>query len=73
MRSGSVYTQVMVQMFLQGIDSHTLSEKTGMSYPTLRRKLRGEGSLQLDEALRIQRALCCDLPLERLFERKEEA
>lgn len=71
MKQDRAYAQVMVQMYLQGMDSHVLSEKTGISYPSLRRKLRGDGSLRLDEAIRIHRALGCQMALEQLFERKE--
>ncbi|MBQ9263895.1 MAG: hypothetical protein IJ189_06735 [Clostridia bacterium] len=73
MKNASVYTQVMIQMYLRGMDCRTLSQKTGMSYPTLRRKLRGEGSIRLADALRIRSALGCDMPIEVLFERKEDA
>ena len=73
MKRNSVYAQVMVQMYLRGMDSHMLSQKTGMTYPTLRRKLRGDGSIDIEEAIRIRSALDCDLPLEKLFERREEA
>lgn len=72
MKRPSVYAQVMVEMYLKGMDSLTLSRKTGMSYPTLRRKLRGDGAIRLEEAMRIRSALECDLPLEKLFERRTE-
>lgn len=69
MKRDSVYAQVMVQMFLRGMDSYTLSEKTGLSYPTLRRKLRGDGCIRLEEAVLIRQALGCEMPLEELFAR----
>ncbi len=73
MKRDSVYAQVMVQMFLKGMDSHTLSQKTGLSYPTLRRKLRGDGCIRLEEAILIRQALGCEMPLEELFARGTRA
>ena len=67
MRGECIYLQVMVQMYLKGWTSQTLAEETGISYPSLRRKLRGVSPLQLEEARRIRQALGCDLPLETLF------
>ena len=73
MKKSCVYMQVMVQMYLQGMDSHDLAQKANISYPTLRRKLRGDGGLGLEEAKRIRQALGCVMPLEELFERKDDA
>ena len=66
-RGTCVYTQVMIQMCLRGWDNHDLAQKAGLNYTSLRRKLRGETALRLDEARRIQEALDCGLPLEELF------
>lgn len=71
MRGECIYLQVMVQMYLKGWDSRTLSEKTGISYPSLRRKLRGSSPMGLEEARQIQRALGCGLNLDTLFARRE--
>ena len=73
MKRSCIYAQVMVEMYMKGIDSHTLSRRTGLSYPTLRRKLRGDGAIRLEEALKIRLALESDLPLEQLFARREGA
>ena len=73
MKRSCIYAQVMVEMYMKGIDSHTLSRRTALSYPTLRRKLRGDGAIRLEEALKIRRALESDLPLEQLFARREGA
>ena len=67
------YLQVMVQMYLQGWNSHDLAEKTGIPYATLRRKLRGASPLHLEEARRIRAALGCDMTLDTLFARREDA
>ena len=72
MRGECVYLQVLVQMYLRGLDSRRLSERAGMNYTSLRRKLRGQSPLQLEEARRIRAALQCDVPLEDLFERRED-
>lgn len=73
MNGRCVYAQLMAQMYLRGYDSQSLAKKTQMAYTSLRRKLRGEGTLKLEEALRIRQALGCDLPLETLFERRDIA
>ena len=67
------YLQVMVQMYLRGWDSHALAEKAGIPYATLRRKLRGVSPLHLEEARRIRAALGCDMTLDALFARREDA
>ena len=70
MKEQCIYGQVRVQMFLKGYDCKTLAQCAGMSYASLRRKLRGESALRLAEALAIQKALGCGLALEKLFERR---
>ncbi len=72
MRGDCVYLQVMVQMYLRGWDSRTLAEKTGLTYTSMRRKLRGTAPLHLEEARRIQEALDCGLSLDKLFARKDQ-
>ena len=71
MRGDCVYLQVMVQMYLRGWDSRTLAEKTGLTYTSMRRKLRGTAPLHLEEPRRIQEALDCGLSLDKLFARKD--
>ena len=73
MRGECIYMQVFVQMYLKGWDSHTLADRAGLCYPTLRRKLRGAAPLHLEEARRIQRALDCGLTLDELFSVREAA
>ena len=72
MRGDCVYMQVMVQMYLKGWDSRTLAVQAGLSYTSIRRKLRGMSPLHLEEARRIQKALNCGLSLDELFFRKDE-
>ena len=52
MSERSVYLRLMAEMYLRGIDSRMLAEKTGIHYGTLRRKFRGQSPLLLDEALK---------------------
>ncbi len=73
MRGDCVYMQVMVQMYMKGWDSRTLAEKSGMTYTSMRRKMRGIAPLYLEEARRIQEALDCGMSLDTLFARREDA
>lgn len=70
MRGEYVFMEVQVQMLLKGWNSHLLADRTGISYPSLRRKMRGESPFTLDEAFRIRRALGCDMDLDALFARR---
>lgn len=72
MRGCCVYARLMVEMYLSGMDTKTLAEKSHVNYASLRRKMRGIAPFRLDEATRIRNALECSLPLEKLFERVEE-
>ena len=69
----SIYPCVMAQMYLKGYDNKRLAREVGLSYVTLRRRLRGITPIRLGEAARIREALGCDLPLEVLFEKREGA
>ena len=73
MRGDCVYLQVLVQMYLRGWDSRVLAEKAGLTYTSVRRKLRGLSPLHLEEARRIQEALDCGLSLDALFARRDSA
>lgn len=70
MRGDCIYMQVMVQMYLKGWDSRMLADQVGMSYTSIRRKLRGLSPLHLEDAKSIQRALNCGMSMEELFTRK---
>ena len=73
MRGECVYMQVMVQMYLKGWDSRVLADKAGITYTSMRRKLRGTSPLHLEEARRIQQALDCGMSLDALFARRDNA
>lgn len=69
----SIYPRVMAQMYLKGYDNKRLAKEIGLSYITLRRRLRGDTPIKLEEAARIRDVLDCDMPLEALFQRREES
>lgn len=71
MRGTCVYARLMVEMYLAGMDNRMLAEKSGINYASLRRKMRGDTPIRLEEAARIRRALQSNLPLEKLFEKLE--
>ena len=71
MRGECVYMQVLVQMYLKGWDNRELAKEAGLSYTSIRRKLRGMSPLHLEEARRIQQALNCGMSLDELFARKD--
>ena len=73
MHGECIYTQVFIQMYLKNWDSQKLADLTGMSYTSIRRKLRGLSPLHLEEAKRIQRALNCGMSLDELFTRKTDS
>ena len=70
MNGSCIYVQVMLQMYMNNVSCRELSSRTGISYPTLRRKLRGDSDFLLSEALRIKETLNCGMPLETLFEKR---
>lgn len=71
MKAISVYSCLMAQMYLKGLDTRSLAEKAGLPYAALRRRMRGEGSFKLEEAACIRKILACEMPLEELFSRKD--
>ena len=73
MRGECVYMQVLVQMYLKGWDNRELAKEAGLSYTSIRRKLRGMSPLHLEEDRRIQRALDCGMSLDELFARRDKA
>ena len=71
MTTACLYRRLAVEMYLRGYDLRKLSDSTGMEAYALRRRLRGEVSMKLSEAVAIRRALGTSVPLEELFERSE--
>lgn len=71
MQTGCIYPQVILQMYMNNLSCQQLSAKAGIGYATLRRKLRGESGLLLEDALRIREGLGCEsMRLEDLFQKK---
>lgn len=70
MRSKVIYPRVLMEMILADLSLLSLADACGIHYVSLRRKLRGDSPLHLDEALSIRKALHCSLLLEDLFERR---
>lgn len=67
MRGDCIYPQLQICMYLRHMDSKELSKAAEINYTSLRRKLRGETTFSLNEAIRIKKGLCTDVPLEKLF------
>ena len=63
----------MIQLYLRGWSYHTFSEKVGINYTTLRRKLRGVTPFTIDEAKRVQQVLDCGMSLDELFNKRKIA
>lgn len=72
MNRNCVYVQLMLQMYMNNVSCRELSDLTGISYATLRRKLRGGSEFLLCEALRIKETLHCGMPLENLFQKRSD-
>jgi len=64
-----VFKNVLLKMNENGMGMCDLADACGMTYPSIRRKLRGEGGITLEECLAVKAALQSDMPLEKLFER----
>lgn len=65
------YMRVYVDMMMQGMNLIDLATASGISYVSMRRKLRGESPWFLEECIAVKEALHSDLPIETLFEKRE--
>ena len=65
------YDELRLQMVIRGVTSRELADHSGINYQTLRRKLRGESPVLLQDAVMIRKALKLEMPLEQLFHRLE--
>ena len=70
MKHRAIFFRLEYLLLLEGLDIKGLAEAAGMTYVTLRRKLRGEASFLLDECFAIKKALNTDMPIETLFEKR---
>ena len=73
MRDECIYPEIYIQMYLQNIDSKALADLTGISYVSLRRKMRGITLFDIEEAKAIQKAFNCGKTLDELFKTLIEA
>lgn len=71
--TSSVFPRVSMQMHLKGLGYHELSGRTGIEYNYLCAKMRGERPLLNDEAEIIRKALCCEMPIDKLFAKAVES
>lgn len=62
-----MYANVKAEMARKNMTIMDLSAATGIRYQTLADKLRGDGVLKVEEAVKIKRAIGVDMPLEELF------
>lgn len=70
---GDQYPYLVMQLCEKGINNKELAEKAGISYPTLRRMLRGKQRLQLEAAVKIRHAMGMDdMDLGVLFRKRQE-
>lgn len=69
-QSSILYLQVAVQMYLRGMSRRTLADEAGITYHRLIRMLRGDTAMTLEDASKIKAALGTEMPLEELFERR---
>lgn len=65
-----MYLNVKAELARRDMSLVDLSNKTGIKYMSLIRKINGKYPLTLDEAKLIKKSLEVDVPLEELFEVK---
>lgn len=68
-----MYVQVDIELAASRMSRKDLAERSGIAYNTLLGKLSGKFPITLDECFAIKRALGSKKPLEKLFEKSEEA
>lgn len=67
-----MYHNLRAEMARHNIDRATLAKKVNMKYSTISDKLNGRTPFTFDETIRIKETCFPHLPLEYLFEKKEE-
>lgn len=68
-----MFPNVRVEMARRDMNISQLSEATKIPLQRLSTKLSGKRKLTFDEAVNIKNALGCDMSLDELFKRKDEA
>lgn len=71
MKERYVYKTLRMKMYEAGIDSQTLAMEMGLPYTNLRRRLRGENSFTVEEAICLHKFVGQDISIEQLFERSD--
>ena len=69
-RKPCVYQNVAMQMFIRGISISDLAKKSYTGYKALCRKLNGESSVTIEDAIAIHEALGKPMPIEILFSKE---
>ena len=63
------YRLLLARMSLSGLRSSDVAERLGISFSTMRNKIKGVAPFTLEEAIRIRQILETDERLEVLFEK----
>lgn len=66
-----MYPNIKAEMARKNMSIVDLSNETGIRYQTLSEKLRGNYQITVGEAVLIKKALRVNIPIEKLFERRE--
>lgn len=71
MLHNTVFMTLYLETVRNQMNIRELSEASGIGYTSLRRKMMGASPFLLWECLAIKAVLHSELPIEKLFERKE--
>lgn len=71
MKRNVLYFHLEYERLCKNLSIQELADASGISYVSMRRKLRGEAPWQLEECMAVKKALNSDLPIETLFEKRE--
>lgn len=71
MKPQCVYKRIGYELIANDMDTHMLSDATGIPYQTLRRCIRGDSSFTLEDAISIHKAIGQHISIEELFERND--
>lgn len=65
-----IFVHLVFEMIQHDMSIKELAAASGLTYVSLRRKMRDEAPFLLKECIAIKQALKSDMPLETLFEKK---
>jgi hypothetical protein len=63
------YKRLLSRMAISGHNSSSIGKLLGISYSTMRNKMKGQAPFTLEEALRVRQILAPEEKLEDLFEK----